>query len=655
MRFTAGIKDTNGKQLQVNGQRFRVEAVDPQRQTIEISTKGKRFTITKENLLHSDYRWISTVHSLQGATAQYAIFAALEAHGALLSQESWYVAASRAKLEFTAYCTDKAQLRESIQVSKAQRPAMDLIYSSTITPIIEPDFQPINEQAIEVISSYLEQTALESAITQPLTELTRQIEQLQAQLSSPTERVDIQQQQFKFQAFEDLPPYVEEATINAALIPPLTKLTQQIVQLQAQLSSPTEQVDIQQQPINEQAIKVISSYLEQTALESALTQSLTNLTKQLATLSAQLSSSTKQLEATLTNLEQAQSNQATQAVSNYVEYAAIESALVETVLPLFEQFSQYQQQLIQGKVALTSLNHLLDSLTTDRAIETMAGHIEQEVVTNSQLVPALESLIGQLNASQPHLTTALAQLSSAMSNFLEDVASYQAQKPTGAAEPIAEPINNPSVPTASERFSAPSPQLLAAQLQILTDQIFAPDSVYQERGLRIERQQGQLRASIDGESIDLRHPENLAPIVNRLQEIVNEFELLSLYEEFEQAAQLEQAIANLATEIVQLNCGNYFCPGLSVAASDRSMEIQLDEQVVFKSERGFVTRPDDLLQLSYLQLQLASTLTQLQQTIAAQREQQAILEVEQLKAQSKLALTSTITPPTKERDRGFTL
>jgi len=69
MRFTAGSKDHNGRLFQVNGQRFRVEAIDPQAQTIEISTKGKRLTLSPASLRHSDYRWISTVHSLQGGVS----------------------------------------------------------------------------------------------------------------------------------------------------------------------------------------------------------------------------------------------------------------------------------------------------------------------------------------------------------------------------------------------------------------------------------------------------------------------------------------------------------------------------------------------------------------------------------------------------------
>lgn len=614
MRFTAGIKDTNGKQLQVNGQRFRVEKVDPQKQTIEISTKGKRFTLAPENLLHSDYRWISTVHSLQGATAQYAILATLEGNGALLSQESWYVAASRAKLEFAAYCTDKAKLRESILISKAQRPAMDLIYSSPITPILEPERQPTDELAFAAIKDHVEVQTLEtSSLGQNLADLIEQLSLLQnqevaraiQQLTSAINRVvvipqttQLADQQVNEQAIAAISSYLEQTALESALTQPLTDLTQQIEQLTAQLSSPIEQLDRKQQPINEQAIEVISSYLEQTALESVLTQPLTKLTRQVTRLTAQLSNPTQQLDVEQEQIRQ----QAIDAIAFYIEEAAITAALTQ---PLTDLKRQVTRQIAQ-------------------------------------------------------LSNPIKQLDSAINKFTQDVANYQALQPTGAdeqsAEPIAETVTGSGEFTECESFSVPSLQLLAAQLQILTDQIFAPNAVYQEQGLRIERRQGKIRASINGELVNLRHPENLATIVNRLQNLVNEFELLSLYEEFEQAGKLEQAIANLATEIVQLNCGNYSHPGLSVAASDRSMEIQLDQKVVFKSEHGFVTRPDNLMQLSHLQLQLASTVTQLQQTIAAQLQQeQATIEAERLKAQSKLARTSSNTPPTKERDRGFTL
>lgn len=348
MRFTAGLKDHNGRLFQVNGQRFKVEAVDPQTQTIEISTKSKRLTVTPEFLKHSDYRWISTVHSLQGATAQYAIFAAGQGSGALLSKESWYVAASRAKLEFTVYCGEKAQLRESIQSSRAQQPAIDLIH--------------------------------------PLT-------------SMPTKR-----------------------------------------------SAPTS--------------------------------------------------------------------------------------------PPFK------------------------------------------------------------------------------------------------------------------------PELLAAQFRILTDQILAPEAVYQDNGLRIERSNGRLTVSIEGKEVDIHLPENLPPIVNHLQALVNEYQLLSLYEEFQSAARLETSIKSKAAELVKLNQGNYH-QGLSVELTGSLVEIQLDRELIFKSNPDQVQRPDELSKLENLEQQLNATVRDLKQMLEAQRleearqAEEARLEVALLKAQREEATRSTTEIKTKERGHGL--
>ena len=342
MRFTAGIKDKNGKQLQVNGQRFRVEAIDLLSQTVEISTKGKQFTVTPEDLLHSDYRWISTVHSMQGATAQYAIFAAGQGNGALLSKESWYVAASRAKLEFTVYCGDKARLRESIQECKAQIPAIELIQSKQ-------------------------------------------------------------------------------------------------------------------------------------------------------------------------------------------------------------------------------------------------------------------------------------------------------------SDPLAQPV------------SSATRELLPAQFQILTDQLLAHEAVYQDRGLRIERRGGQITASTEGNSIDLQRPENLASIVNHLQALLQQDPPLSLYEEFIEAARLEKSIQQQANEIVGLNSGNYHSQGLSVEITGSEVEIQLNSHLVFKSNQGLVSRPDDLLQLSNLKLQLQSSIVGLQQSIEAKQQQEkARLLASRLKAQRETTNTSTIEKQ-KGRGHGFTL
>jgi len=344
MRFTAGIKDHNGRQVQVNGQKFRVEAIDPQTQTIEISTKGKRLTLTKESLRYSDYRWISTVHSLQGATAQYAIFSAGQGSGALLSRESWYVAASRASLEFTVYCGDKAQLLESIQSSRAQQPAIELI-----------------------------------------------------------------------------PPPMPTTTLEPAPTPP----------------------------------------------------------------------------------------------------------------PL-------------------------------------------------------------------------------------------------------------------------RPELLAAQFQILTDQIFAPEAVYQSQGLRIERSNSRLKVSISGEEVDIQKSENLAPIVNHLQSLLNEFQLLSLYEEFLEAARFEKSIKSKAAELVKLSQGDYKSQGLSVEFTRSQIEIKVDLELVFRANQGKVERLDDLSKLENLELQLIGTIRDLKQAIEAQRQQEeARLEASRLEAQRQSATTREIKAQQKGHGHGL--
>jgi len=349
MRFTAGLKDHNGRQVQVNGQKFRVEAIDPQTQTIEVSTKGKRLTLTPEDLLHSDYRWISTVHSLQGTTVQYAIFAAGQGSGALLSRESWYVAASRAQLEFTVYCGEKAQLRESIQSSRAQQPAIELIHPPTPTPI---------------------------------------------------------------------------------------------------------------------------------------------------------------------------------------------KALTPTPPPL-------------------------------------------------------------------------------------------------------------------------RPELLAAQFRILTDQILAPEAVYQDNGLRIERSSKRLTVSIEGKEVDIKKPENLAPLVNHLQVLVNEFQLLSVYSEFQEAARLETSIKSKAAELVKLNQGDYLGQGISVELTGSQIEIQHGLELVFKSNQGHVQRPDDLSKLENLERQMTGTIRDLKQMLEAQRleearkAEEARLEASGLNAQREEATRNTTEIQRKERGHGL--
>ena len=195
---------------------------------------------------------------------------------------------------------------------------------------------------------------------------------------------------------------------------------------------------------------------------------------------------------------------------------------------------------------------------------------------------------------------------------------------------------------------------MAAQFQILTDQILASEAVYQEQDLRIERSQGKITASIQGREVDLQKPENLASLVSHLQALVTEEQLLSLYEEFIEAARLEKSITNQAAFIVQLNSRNYHSFGLAVEITGSSIEIKLDNEFVFQSHLGKVQRSDDSLQLSNLELQLQGTIKDLQQTIQAKLElEQAKLKAERLQAQTQTASKKAIEIQQKGQGHGF--
>ncbi|CCQ69886.1 hypothetical protein CWATWH0402_1156 [Crocosphaera watsonii WH 0402] len=124
MRFTKNIR--NQEQNQLNGQRFTIEGVTEDGQVV-IQTKGKTQTFAPNQLLHSDYRYVDTVHSSQGQTANYCIYSASAAKSLTVGRESFYVAASRAKQEFVVYTANAQDLGVTVQISRANENAIALV------------------------------------------------------------------------------------------------------------------------------------------------------------------------------------------------------------------------------------------------------------------------------------------------------------------------------------------------------------------------------------------------------------------------------------------------------------------------------------------------------------------------------------------------
>ena len=124
MRFTKNLRSQSHQQL--NGQRFTVEGLSPDEQIV-IQTKGKTLAVSPSQLLHSDYRYADTVHSSQGQTADYCIYSASPAKSLTVGRESFYVAASRARQEFVVYTASAQDLGVTIQMSRANENALDLV------------------------------------------------------------------------------------------------------------------------------------------------------------------------------------------------------------------------------------------------------------------------------------------------------------------------------------------------------------------------------------------------------------------------------------------------------------------------------------------------------------------------------------------------
>jgi hypothetical protein len=143
MKFTRNHYQNQTKQI--NGQQFAVLGFNNNGQ-IKILTKGKTQTVNPDALLYSDYRYVDTVHSSQGKTANYCIYAAGAGKSLTVGKESFYVAASRAKHEFKVYTASTKALGLSVDKSRGQENALSLVMKQQLnqqlsTPSREQEFK----------------------------------------------------------------------------------------------------------------------------------------------------------------------------------------------------------------------------------------------------------------------------------------------------------------------------------------------------------------------------------------------------------------------------------------------------------------------------------------------------------------------------------
>jgi conjugative relaxase-like TrwC/TraI family protein len=148
-------------------------------------------------------------------------------------------------------------------------------------------------------------------------------------------------------------------------------------------------------------LNAISGFLETTTIESTtIVKDLETLTENLQHHQNKdfLVVINKLGEAIATSVEQLPLSQATlNVVANFVDASAVESILAQTLPSITKQISQYHSYLANGKDAVDRLEQLLtNQREQNQTLEAIANHIERQSVEESEVVQVLEKLAQQL-------------------------------------------------------------------------------------------------------------------------------------------------------------------------------------------------------------------------------------------------------------------
>jgi Relaxase/Mobilisation nuclease domain len=213
--------------------------------------------------------------------------------------------------------------------------------------------------------------------------------------------------------------FIEQSAVESTLIETLPQLTEQLSQYRQQLAKNKAVFDgldaaitqELQSHVEKKAISSISDYIEQSTVESALTKTVLELTQQLSQYKEQLvtaKATFNDLDAVLANeLQSHVEEKAISSISDYIEQSTVESALTQTVLELTQQLSQYKEQLVTAKATFNDLDTVLaselQSYVEKRAISSISDYIEQSTVSSALTETVLE-LTQQLSQSQQQLS-----------------------------------------------------------------------------------------------------------------------------------------------------------------------------------------------------------------------------------------------------------
>jgi hypothetical protein len=239
--------------------------------------------------------------------------------------------------------------------------------------------QQVNSQLINSISDFIEQSAVESTLSETLPQLTEQLSQYRQQSEAGRTAFDDllatiteEEQRLRSQRIVDaIADFIEQSVVESTLSETLPELTEQLSQYHQQLANNKTTFDDllvaiteeEQRLRSQKAVDAVADLIEQSVVESALVEALPQLKEQLFGYWQQLKASKiafNDFETALTaELQSHAEKKAILSISDYIDQSAIESALTQTVLGLTEQLSAYQQQLQAGRTTFDDLEAVI--------------------------------------------------------------------------------------------------------------------------------------------------------------------------------------------------------------------------------------------------------------------------------------------------------
>jgi branched-subunit amino acid transport protein AzlD len=236
-----------------------------------------------------------------------------------------------------------------------------------------------SQRAVDAISNFIEQSVVDDALAETLPQLAEQLSAYRQQLlQAKTAFNDFEtglttelQSHAEKKAILSIFDYIEQSAIEPALSQAVLGLTEQLSQYHQQLvEAKTTFNDFEtglttelQSHAEKKAILSIFDYIEQSAIEPALSQAVLGLTEQFSQYQQQHVEAKTAFndfdEALTAELQSHVEKKAILSIFDYIEQSTIESALTQTVLGLTEQLSQYQQQLKAGRTTFYDLEAVI--------------------------------------------------------------------------------------------------------------------------------------------------------------------------------------------------------------------------------------------------------------------------------------------------------